>query len=322
MHGQDRPRPRVVAAILLALLGALGPPGFAWWPSGHARVTRAAVRALPPGVPRFFREGGWTAGEASIDPDLLKDRTLPALRAFEDPQHYLDWELLQGAPLPADRWAFVALCNERKVRPEAVGLLPYALLESVQRLTLTFAEHRRYPNDVAIQQKALVYAGWLAHYAGDLEQPLHTTMDHDGRALPDGSSPRSGIHSLVDSLFDRAPFDERTTVRDVRTQVFADPWVAILAELTASHALVDRVYELEPHLRAAFPPEPSAGTAGGGARPPSTPRPPVPPAVTAFAGERYRTTAAFLSSLYRTAWERSASIELPFWLERPKPPRR
>jgi len=39
-------------------------------------------------------------------------------------------------------------------------------------------------------------------------------------------------------------------------------------------------------------------------------------------GERYRATATFLASLYLTAWEQSAAIQLPSWLERPKPPRR
>jgi len=41
--------------------------------------------------------------------------------------------------------------------------------------------------------------------------------------------------------------------------------------------------------------------------------------VVTFTTERYRTTAAFLASLFRTAWEESAAVRLPSWLERPQP---
>lgn len=320
MRRSSPSRALALAAIVLAAGLPLGAPARAWFTVGHARVARSAVYALPLAVPRFFREGAWAIGQAAVDPDLLKDRTLPALRAAEEPLHYLDWELLQEAPLPPDRWAFVKLAEERKVDPSNVGLLPYSVIEGVQRLTITFAEHRRYPEDPYIQQKALVYAGWLAHYAGDLEQPLHTSIHHDGRTLPDGSSPRTGIHQLVDGLFERAPIDPIALLRDLPVKAYPDAWSAVQAELATSHALVDRVYELEGDLRAAWPPAPPPGDPAAASAPAPAPRPPSP-AVVAFTAERYRATASFLASLYLTAWEQSAKIELPRWLERPRPPR-
>lgn len=326
--------------FVAASLAALASPAAAWFTVGHAKVSRAAVRALPPEVPRFFRDGAFTVGEASVDPDLFKDRTLVALRAAEEPNHYLDWELIPGLAFPADRWAFTAAVIERKVDPRALGVLPYSLMESYQRLTMAFAEHRRYPDDAAIQQKALVYAGWLGHYVGDLEQPLHTSIHHDGRANPDKSSPRTGIHQLVDGLFERVPFDEAEVTGNLPVRVIPDVWAAIHTELVTSHALVDRVYEIEPDLRAAWPPPPKPAatptpTTAGGPAPPTVnppaappspsstatpPRPrPISPAVTAFTKDRYRAAASFLASLMRTAWEQSATIQLPTWLERPQP---
>jgi hypothetical protein len=319
-------RPRHAFAIVAFVAAATAAsPAAAWFTIGHAKVARAAVRALPPSVPRFFRDGAFGVGEAAVDPDLFKDRTLPALRTAEEPAHFLDWELIPGLALPADRWAFTAQLFERKLDPAKVGVLPYSVIEGTQRLTLAFAEHRRYPTNVYIRQKAIVYAGWLAHYAGDLEQPLHTSLHHDGRALPDGSSPRTGIHQRVDGLFERVPFDEAAITRGLPVRAFPDAWAAIQSELAASHALVDRVYELEPELLAAFPPAPPVPPAGGTSpitAPASSPAPAISPAVTAFASERYRATATFLASLYLTAWEQSATIQLPSWLERPKPPRR
>ncbi|HET9766241.1 MAG TPA: hypothetical protein VFS60_05310 [Thermoanaerobaculia bacterium] len=328
LHRSSRVRALAVASFLATL--PIANPASAWFTVGHAKVARAAVRALPPELPSFFRDGSFGVGEAAVDPDLFKDRNLVALRAAEDPQHYLDWELIAGMPLPTDRWLFTAQVLERKIDPKNVGVLPYSLLEAVQRLTITFAEHRRYPEDVYIRQKALVYAGWLAHYAGDLEQPLHTTIHHDGRALPDGSTPKTGIHQLVDGLFERVPFDEAKVTHDLPIQVYPDAWAAIQSELTKSHALVDRVFELEPDLRKAFPPPPpmpvpaTAGTPSPpvNAKPAPTAAatpPAIPSSVRTFTEDRFRATASFLASLYRTAWEQSAAIQLPSWLERPGP---
>ena len=330
MHRHSLPRALPLAALLSVAFLPLATPAAAWFTVGHAKVARCAVRILPPDVPQFFRDGSFAVGEAAVDPDLFKDKTLAALRAAEDPQHFLDWELIAGLPLPDDRWTFTTAVIERKVDPKNVGVLPYALLEAVQRLTIAFAEYRRYPNSAEIQQKALVYAGWMAHYAGDLEQPLHTSIHHDGRALPDKSSPHTGIHQLVDGLFERVPLDDDVLTRDLPVQVYSDFWTAIHAELTRSHALVDRVYELEPDLRRAFPPTPAPSPATTPADTTATPTPPpeaapppaappIPPAVATFTTERYRATASFLASLFRSAWERSATIKLPVWLERYDP---
>jgi hypothetical protein len=81
--------------------------------------------------------------------------------------------------------------------------LPYAIAEWTERLSIAFAEHRKYPANPYIQNKCLVYAGFLAHYAQDLCMPLHTTIHHDGRANPDGSTPKTGIHPRVDSLVEK-----------------------------------------------------------------------------------------------------------------------
>jgi hypothetical protein len=297
-------RPSFASTLLLTGLAAtLAAPAAAWFTPGHALVTRVAVARLPAEVPAFFRDAAWGIGQAAVDPDVMKSRATPELRAVEEPEHYLDWELLQGAHLPPGRWAYLALLHDRRLDPQKVGLLPYAVHEHQQRLAVAFAEHRRWPDDPWIREKIVLYAGYLAHYAGDLGQPLHTSVHHDGRALADGSSPRTGIHQLVDGLFERLPLDTAALTRDLAVDELTDPWAAIKVEMTRSHALVDRVYELEPALR--------AGAADGHryARP-----------VVTFTEERFRATARFLASLYFTAWRRSANVELPSWHDRPRQP--
>jgi hypothetical protein len=311
MRGMRAPTGRIVATRLagalairfasaVAFAGALlfPVPGAAWHTSGHARVASEAVAALGDDVPEFFRAGADAVGQAAIDPDVMKERATPHLRVFEYPEHYLDYELLDGAPLPEDRYALVALLHERRLAPRQVGFLPYTVTEGVQRLTMAFAEHRRWPADTRIQQRILVYAGLLSHYAADLQQPLHTSLHHDGRALPDGSSPHTGIHTLVDALFDTVPLDMTALARELPVRDLGDPWTATLAAFAASHALVDEVYRLEEPMRASA----AAGSPTA--------------AVAAFAAERFRATANFLASLYTTAWQRSAEITFPAWHDR------
>lgn len=286
---------RAVFACVISAMPALAAPVAAWHTEGHRLVAADAVRLLPPAMPAFFRAGALAVGHAAVDPDLWKARDTPQLRDRESPEHYLDSEFLDGRELPPLRSDYLLLLAERGLSGSRVGTLPYAVVEAAQRLTLALAEHRRWPRNRHVRSKALVYAGLLAHYAADLCQPLHTTVDHDGRALPDMTSPRSGIHDAVDSLFERVRFDRASAVRGAEVRRFDDLRGAVASELARSHALVDRVYGLEPKLSG---------------------EPPDAPQVVAFTRERYRAATALIASLFWTAWQDSAAIELPAWLDR------
>ncbi|MFN7941746.1 MAG: hypothetical protein U0X73_09105 [Thermoanaerobaculia bacterium] len=294
----SKPAPRALAAALAVAvsLPLAATPAAAWYTVGHRRVTMAAVRLLPEAVPAFFRAGGAMVGHLSVDPDFWKARETPALRDRESPEHFIDLERLDGFALPPTRGEYLRLLSSLRREPGEAGALPYAVVEGTERLELCFAEHRRWPDNPYIREKCLMVAGVLAHYAGDLEQPLHTTVHHDGWAEPDGRSPATGFHFLVDPLFESSPFDAESAVEGVAPRAFPEIWPAVSAELAAAHGLIDRLYALEPDLAAP----------GGIAR----------PAVLDFACERYRATAAFLASLYLTAWEKSVTVRLPSWLQR------
>jgi hypothetical protein len=267
-------RPAIVVFALILL--ALPATGHAWYARGHRLSALSALSVLPDEVPEFFRRGGGTVGRLAMEPDV--------------------WKRLPDGAWPDLRSQFLAEIGRRGLTVTQIGTLPYAVREDVERLTLAFAEVRRFPGDDVARQQALVWAGVLAHYAGDVEQPLHTTIDHDGRAKPDGSSPYTGIHARVDALFEKVRFDRSAAVAGVRPEAFADVPAAIRGEILASHALVDRVYQLQPELMAA-----DGGIAQAD--------------VVAFTRERFAATARFIASLYLTAWRDSEKVELPDWLE-------
>jgi hypothetical protein len=253
---------------------------------------------LPSEIPSFFRKGSGQIAHNAQDPDVLKNRALPELRDAEDPEHFFDQELMKGKPLPPTRSAFLKFCAEEKLDPKGIGYVPYAVTEWTERLTIAFAEHRKWPRNRYIQQKALVYAGMLAHYAGDMCQPLHLTVEFDGRIPAGGGMPKRGIHARMDALIEKLELTPQALARDQQPVAFEALLPTVVAEINAGRTHIDRVYALEADL----PPESGAWT-------PS-------PAARELGIERGRAATKFLASLYLTAWKKSASIELPPWLER------
>jgi hypothetical protein len=288
------PRRVVGAALALALAASAAP---AWHAEGHRRTAVDALRALPPEVPAFLRDAEAEVARAAVEPDLWKLRLVPHLAGRESPDHHLDLERLPAGDVASRRPEHEARLAAAGLAVGEVGTLAQAILESVERLALGFAAHRRAPHDAGARGAVALYAGWLAHYAGDLEQPLHTTIHHDGWALADGSSPLEGSHRRVDALLERAEFAREAAVGGLAIEPFDDLAAAVRAELAASHAQVDRVYALLPAL----------GDEAGYRR----------AAVAAFACERHRATVAFVARLVLTAWRESAAIELPDWSMEP-----
>ncbi len=296
----NRLMPPVVPSVVVVLLSsATAPPALAWHGEGHRRATRLAVASLPDDVPVFFRTGAVAVAHCSLDPDAFTRPIGPDdLHRTEAPQHYFDLERLGDTPIPARRYDLLMWCGKRDIHPSKVGLAPYAIVEWTQRLSVALAEHRRWPDSPHITNKALVYAGILAHYAEDLCMPLHTTIHYDGRLKPDGSSPRSGIHHKVDALLGKLPTNVALRIDARAVQPFEALLPAVINQLQASHALVDRVYQLERQLPDLDKPLPRDGP------------------VAAFAVERLKASATFAARLMLTAWRDSARITLPEWHQR------
>jgi hypothetical protein len=291
---------KVVCIVGTLLVGAMATPGAAnaWVASVHARIAEAAVDALPDFMPLFFRAGRARIGRSAMDPDYYRLRDLPQLRNAESPEHYLDSELLNGAEWPATRYEFLELVAELDQDAYKVGMLPYSIEEGVQLLAARFAELRLSPDDEWARARALHHAGILAHYSADLCQPLHTTVHYNGRARADGSSPRSGIHyKLEDDLANAVLAETMPVVEGI--EGVRDLPAAIRSEFAASHALVNRVYELESGLGLES----------------------VSPEAMKLARQRVAASTRFTASLFVTAWELSADVQPPSWFRELQPAR-
>ena len=169
---------RLFGACLAGALVVLGSalPAHAWFYDGHRKIAVLGVEYTGTNLPAFFREGTALIQHCAGDPDAFKDLSPEDLRKAEHPEHFIDWEMLQGATPPRTRYEFLALCAEKHLDPAAVGTLPYSVSEWEQRLGVALTEYRHWPGNEEARTKALVYAGVLAHYAGDLVMPLHATI--------------------------------------------------------------------------------------------------------------------------------------------------
>ena len=286
-----------IPQLSVLLFVVLTSPAWTWWGGGHDILTQATIKALPDELPEFFRSASGKAmiAHCAYDPDISKNREMEHARAAEYGEHYFDLELIKDNPVPANRDAFIKLCAELNLVPRKVGYLPYAVAEWTERLAIAFAEYRKWPDNPIIQYKCYVYAGFLAHYAQDMVQPLHLTIHFDGIVQKDGTKLHGGIHEKVDSSIEMLKLDPNELAKDQNVKRVGELFPAIVKQLKNGHRLVDKVYELVEQYQTLKEPSPE---------------------LLKFTKEQSREGVRWTASLYLTAWKMSENIKLPGWLER------
>jgi len=240
-----------------------------------------------------FSGGGAVASNVVFDPDLFMNRGVSTLDHAEHGEHYFDLEYLKGRAIPAKRYDFIALCQELDLDPGRVGLAPYSIAEWTERLTVAFAEHRKWPENETVQQKCLIYAGFIAHYAEDICQPLHATVHFDGMKQEDGTKVGKEVHEEVDSAVERLGFTPQGLAAQQEPVAFDSLLGSVVAQIEESNGMVDEVYALTGQWEDGENSE-----------------------VRALAEARARRAVGFTASLYLTAWRNSEAIRLPGWLAR------
>ncbi len=110
------------ACFVLPLLVLVSATLHGWTIRGHSRVAREAALAQPEEVPAFFRWGADAIGHSAVDPDVLKERETPTIRHQEYPEHFLDYELVEGLGLPDERYEFVTRIVNASLDPSRVAV--------------------------------------------------------------------------------------------------------------------------------------------------------------------------------------------------------
>ncbi len=292
-----------VALMTVALMAVLPLPLAAWGDVGHRLIGLTAAQQLPSDVPVFLRNASQQLAYLNPEPDRWKanvERRLdPALEGGTSPDHYIDMDLVEGAVLrralsAPNRWAFADSLRPTGVAPNTMGLLPYAIVEQVQRLRVDFRLWRIAPDSTVrawIEQRIIDDAGILGHYVADGSNPHHTTKHHNGWVgdNPKGYATDNRFHGRFESAFVQAHMKAGDVTANMThaPQLFPDVRAAVIAYLNTSFGELDRLYTLDKAV--AFQPETAT------------------PEQKAFAAARLAAGAEMLRDLWYTAWVTSAA---------------
>lgn len=305
------------------LVGAL----HAWDYEGHRIVNQLALASLPKDFPAFVQEPANAARIAFLagEPDRWRNVADLPIHHVNGMNHYLDLEQvpeagLEIATLSCMRYEFaLAFAAGRAAHPENFppidpakntdhsrewpGFAPWTIAEYYGELKGVFSylkvmEELGTPEDVINAKANAVYVmGVMGHYVGDIAQPLHTTIHHNGWVgeNPHGYSRWPGIHSWIDGGF-IAKANVNTAEIAPRVQVVApvamttredgrDPmFVAVMDFLVAQNKEVEPLYQLEKEKKLGHGKEP------------------ITPEVRAFIEGQLLNGGEMLGAIWLTAW--------------------
>jgi len=235
----------------LALLGAIwlslgAERALAWGDRTHPAIVRLAIETLPADVKARFRGQSYQLERFSNEPDTVLRRRLGREEAM---RHFIDLDGYMAAPFarfPRYYADAVKLIGRRRV--EQYGLLPWVILRKQKELSREF---RRKSGGDWVR-----LAGHLAHYVGDAYQPLHLTVDYDGRM-----SGASGVHKRFENEVVDARIDvyERAVRRGLApARELRDARARLFEALFRSYVAKDEIFVADHAART----EPGQGWAG------------------------------------------------------------
>ena len=285
-------------SLLLVLISLRVSPAFAWGPQGHEEINKSAALNAPIGIdafPSFFRseENVQLLVFNGPEPDRWKRFPGYVRSQGHGPSHYANFDLLQYFPVTNDHLTAIQMYRQRGIDSRLVGLLPYYIIETYEKLKVSFAEYRsavkRGVNTKAIEFNVLYYAGLLGHYVGDGSQPLHTTSHHHGWI---GENPKDyamdeGMHRRFEVEFVRnIKVDDFQELVESPSRLHA-PFAEIMVYLKKTYSYTERIYELD--------------KAGAFSQP--------TPESLQFVKERLAAASQMLVDLWYTAWLESDKAE-------------
>jgi hypothetical protein len=228
-------------------------------------INRLAIEKLPLDLPEFLRTPAAITEIEYLgpEPDRWRSPNEPELNAAQAPEHYIDLEIADLiGKLPRNRYDYIAQLYAARqshpdqasdLRPERAGLQPWVTNEVYQRLQAALREYRqeraRGEDTKPVEAAVIFYAGWLGHYVGDGSMPLHTSIHYNGwvrKENPHGYVTTPGIHSQFETDFVHRNL-KAADVAPLMTPVntLSDPFEDYVGYLRNSHALVEKVYQLE-----------------------------------------------------------------------------
>ncbi len=227
---------RILSYLLIAGLVSGSVFFLSWGTWGHQHINNAAVFGLPESMRHFFYNHIDFITEESIIPDVRK-YTINDKAEF--PRHYIDIESFQVKPTDSLPFTMTdALTKYDAKFLDKNGMLPWYMMEVMQKLTKAFSNRRK--------AEILFLAADLGHYMGDANMPLHTSLNHNGQ-LTD----QKGIHAFFESQIPEqfgSSYNFYTGDAVYIKDVPAEIWRIVME----SHKLADTLLLTEKKLKANY----------------------------------------------------------------------
>jgi hypothetical protein len=322
--------------LVLFVLTALAIPNcYAWGERGHDLVTRIAVLKL---------EELSNAGTNFSEPFTQRDHMLSHLsnvpdfhwradymsetdRALNSPTHYIGIETVYGAtnalqPLDADYASFALQAKSKGVlEPALVGTAPWRTIQLYRLMLNALKQAKNTDTEQAMidaTNQALLYAGLMSHFVGDLANPHHTTINHNGQLTGN-----TGLHAYFESdVIKQLPLSiavkierlagakllKKTILREhpkaLHEEILNSPHRLVSALVNNSFANVDTLTKLDDRF--------SILERSTNEKSPALRRMPERVAVKyqKFAVERLAIGASVLAQLWTLAWEQAGKPNL------------
>ena len=213
---------RVIAIVAVGLL--FGSWGFLV----HRTTTQLAIYQLPAQLQPFFHRNAEVLVQKSVRPDQRRNYD-----STEAPKHFIDLELFGDSAAWKMPYAWNdAIAAYTKDSLEKYGYVPYWIVVVQQRLTEAFRNGK--PDSV------LYYASDLAHYIGDANVPLHTSVNYDGQLTN-----QRGLHALWETTVPELELSGYNLYARHRAKYIRNKEEAIWTAIRRAYALLPKVFLLE-----------------------------------------------------------------------------
>lgn len=225
---------RRVLLVALVWFFPLATSLWGWGSQVHQLINARAVDLLPEEVGSLFQAHRNWLVVLSTEPDQRRQYDRSGAH-----YHYIDLEYYGEFPfsdIPAERQAAVDKYGEENLK--AWGSLPWHAAGISAALRDAFKKGE--------WERAIVLAAELGHFVADGHQPLHTTINYDGK-----DSGNDGIHALFEThMVDR--FLETYQFSDAELETIVDPATSILHWLVDAHGDLPELFNADSQARASL----------------------------------------------------------------------
>ncbi len=199
-----------------------------WGFFGHRTIHQLAIYQLPDDIRPFFYKNMKYIVDSSIRPDTRRSSD-----PTEASKHFIDLEAFGDSAawkMPMN-WES-AVTTHHKDSLIKYGYVPYHIMTMKNKLTNAFRAMNK--------DSILYYSTDLAHYIGDANVPLHTSLNYDGQLTN-----QKGLHSLWESLVPEQNVESYDLHSDHKARYLSNPEQAIWDCIRRAHILLPDVFGKE-----------------------------------------------------------------------------